>query len=90
MNSIRYIIVFSILGFFSGCVTTEKILDGASAFERKRYAQAIQFFLSEYETVNQKKLRPISLFIWVNLITILDSTAMRVNGFLTPMKRSMA
>ncbi|GAA5220718.1 OmpA family protein [Membranihabitans marinus] len=53
MNSIRLIIVFGVLGFFSGCVTTEKILDGASAFERKRYAQAIQFFLSEYESVNQ-------------------------------------
>lgn len=33
----------------AGCTTTEKIVDGRSAYERKRYAQAIQFLLPEFE-----------------------------------------
>lgn len=53
MLRLNLIFLCGVLIGFSGCVSTEKILDGQSAYERKRYAQAIQFFLAEYEKTNQ-------------------------------------
>lgn len=44
----RYIFLLVAL-LIVGCTTTEKIVDGRSAYERKRYAQAIQYLLPEYE-----------------------------------------
>ncbi len=40
-----------------GCTTTEKIVDGRSAYERKRYAQAIQYLLPEYESTRNPAAR---------------------------------
>lgn len=48
----RWIVLF-LLVLFASCTTTEKIADGRTAYERKRYAQAIQYLLPEYESTRQ-------------------------------------
>lgn len=50
---IRYGLILSVCLLW-GCVSTEKITDGPTAYERKRYAQAIQFLLPEYESARTK------------------------------------
>ena len=40
-----------------GCTTTEKIADGRSAYDRKRYAQAIQYMLPEFEQTRHPGLK---------------------------------
>lgn len=47
LNRYCIYIFLSLISF--SCTTTEKIADGRSAYERKRYAQAIQYFLPEFE-----------------------------------------
>lgn len=54
--SIVWISCFGLF-FLSGCITTEKIADGRTAYERKRYAQAIQYLLQEVETARSKELK---------------------------------
>lgn len=41
----------------AGCTTTEKIVDGRTAYERKRYAQAIQYMLTEVEQSRTKEMK---------------------------------
>ncbi len=48
-RSITRYIILMIAFLVWGCTTTEKIVDGRSAYERKRYAQAIQYLLPEFE-----------------------------------------
>src|SRR5690625_3165856 len=50
-------IVLLLLILFASCTTTEKIADGRTAYERKRYAQAIQYFLPEYESARQNLVK---------------------------------
>lgn len=46
----QYWILFFLSFVFFTCTTTEKIADGRTAYERKRYAQAIQHLLPEFES----------------------------------------
>lgn len=41
----------------AGCTTTEKIVDGRTAYDRKRYAQAIQYLLTEIEQSRNKEMK---------------------------------
>lgn len=41
----------------TGCTTTEKIVDGRTAYDRKRYAQAIQYMLPEYEQARNQAVK---------------------------------
>ncbi|WP_236976430.1 OmpA family protein [Membranihabitans maritimus] len=51
------ILTLFLLSMVFSCVTTEKIADGKTAYERKRYAQAIQFFLVEYENARPQEVK---------------------------------
>lgn len=53
---IEWIYILGVI-LIAGCTTTEKIVDGRSAYDRKRYAQAIQYFLPEYERARFKEVK---------------------------------
>lgn len=58
MVRLRTVWVFLFLAaILAGCTTTEKIVDGRSAYDRKRYAQAIQYLLPEYEQARNPQVK---------------------------------
>ncbi len=53
---IEWIYILGVI-LIAGCTTTEKIVDGRSAYDRKRYAQAIQYLLPEFERARFKEVK---------------------------------